>query len=101
MPRMPTTRAATSAASAGRPVSRAAVGTRERLRVPMEEGTDFIAVDGTEPLVYASFWVRSRSALMMTLTDDSAIAAAAMTGDSSHPNTGYSTPAAIGMPAVL
>ncbi len=30
----------------------------------------------------------SRSALAMTLTDDSAIAAAAMTGDSSTPSTG-------------
>lgn len=30
----------------------------------------------------------SRSALPMTLTDDSAMAAAAMTGDSSRPNTG-------------
>ena len=31
---------------------------------------------------------RSRNALAMTLTDDSAIAAAAMTGDSSRPKTG-------------
>lgn len=36
----------------------------------------------------------------MTLTDDSAMAAAAMTGDSNHANAGSSTPAAIGMPAV-
>ena len=35
-----------------------------------------------------SFTVRNRSALPTTLTDDSAIAAAAMTGESSMPNTG-------------
>src|SRR4051812_20046308 len=39
--------------------------------------------------------VRSRSALAITLTEDSAIAAAAMTGDSRTPKNGYSTPAAI------
>ena len=44
---------------------------------------------------------RSRKALTITLTDDSAIAAAATAGDSSSPNTGYSTPAATGMPATL
>lgn len=44
---------------------------------------------------------RSRNALPTTLTDDNAIAAAAMIGDSSNPNTGYSTPAAIGIPAAL
>ena len=50
---------------------------------------------------YSIFTVRRRSALLMTLTDDSAIAAAATTGDSSHPKNGYSTPAASGMPATL
>ena len=38
--------------------------------------------------------MRSLSALAITLTDDSAIAAAATTGDSSSPKDGYSTPAA-------
>jgi len=37
----------------------------------------------------------------MTLTDDSAIAAAATTGDSKIPQTGYKTSAAIGTPAAL
>jgi hypothetical protein len=44
---------------------------------------------------------RSLIALPMTLTEDSAIAAAAMIGDSNIPKTGYSTPAAIGTPAAL
>ena len=44
---------------------------------------------------------RSRSALPTTLTDESAIAAAAMTGESSNPNVGYRMPAAIGIPAAL
>jgi hypothetical protein len=35
-----------------------------------------------------SFALRSRSALAMTLTDESAIAAAAITGDSVRPKTG-------------
>ena len=36
----------------------------------------------------SSFTLASRSALPMTLTEDSAIAAAAMIGDSKMPNTG-------------
>jgi hypothetical protein len=44
---------------------------------------------------------RKRSAFPITLTDESAIAAAAMIGESNKPNTGYSTPAAIGTPAAL
>ncbi len=43
----------------------------------------------------------SRSAFPITLTEDSAIAAAAIMGDSRRPKTGYSTPAAIGTPAPL
>ncbi len=43
----------------------------------------------------------SRSALPMTLTEERAIAAAANIGESITPNTGNSTPAAIGMPAAL
>ena len=45
--------------------------------------------------------VLSRVALAITLTEDSAMAAAAMIGDSRMPNTGYSTPAATGTPAAL
>ena len=52
------------------------------------------------PLRY-SFTLRNLSALPITHTDDSDIAAAAMTGDSSQPKAGYSTPAAIGTPAAL
>jgi len=44
---------------------------------------------------------RRRSALPMTDTELKLIAAAAIIGDSSRPNTGYSTPAAIGTPAAL
>ena len=43
----------------------------------------------------------SRSALAITLTEDSAIAAAPSIGDSRMPNHGYSAPAAIGTPAAL
>lgn len=45
--------------------------------------------------------IRSRDALVMTLTLDRAIARAASMGESSIPTTGYSTPAAIGIPIVL
>src|SRR5688500_5551024 len=44
---------------------------------------------------------RSRSALPMTDTELKLIAAAAIIGDSSTPNSGYSTPAATGIPAAL
>ena len=39
----------------------------------------------------AQLTVRRRNALAMTLTDDSAMAAAAMIGDSRMPNAGYRT----------
>jgi hypothetical protein len=42
-----------------------------------------------------------RSALPTTLTDESAMAAAAMIGDSRMPKNGNSTPAATGTPAEL
>ncbi len=45
--------------------------------------------------------VLSRSALPTTLTEDSAIAAAAITGESRIPKNGYSAPAATGTPAAL
>ena len=44
---------------------------------------------------------RNRSELLITLTDDSAMAAAAMAGDSVSPKKGYNTPAATGTPAAL
>lgn len=43
----------------------------------------------------------SRRALPITLTDDNAIAAAPIAGDSSRPKAGYKIPAAIGTPAAL
>src|SRR4029453_14289577 len=46
-------------------------------------------------------WVRSRRGFVITLTDDSAIAAAAMIGESSQPKAGYKMPAARGIPATL
>src|SRR3954447_25226061 len=44
---------------------------------------------------------RNRNALPTTLTDDSAMAAAAMIGESRIPKVGYRIPAAIGIPAAL
>lgn len=44
---------------------------------------------------------RSRSALPMTDTDEKLMARAAMSGLNSHPNAGYRTPAAIGIPSAL
>ena len=52
------------------------------------------AVDQMEAL-------RSRSALPITDTELKDMAAAAIIGDSSRPNTGYSTPAATGTPSAL
>ena len=43
----------------------------------------------------------SLSAFPITLTEESAIAAAPTMGESRIPNTGYSTPAAIGTPPAL
>ncbi|GEM_PF-3184130 len=48
-----------------------------------------------------SFIRFSRIALAITDTELKLIAAAAMIGESSRPNTGYSTPAATGMPSTL
>lgn len=48
-----------------------------------------------------SFTEFSRNALAMTLTELSAMAAAASIGESSQPVSGYSTPAATGMPSAL
>ncbi len=44
---------------------------------------------------------RRRNAFDTTDTDDRLIASAAIIGDSTMPNTGYSTPAAIGTPIAL
>ena len=48
-----------------------------------------------------SFMLRNRAAFAITLTEDSAIAAAAMIGDSRMPKNGYSAPAATGTPTAL
>lgn len=47
-----------------------------------------VAYPGAASSSYRSFTCDSRSALAMTLTDDSAMAAAATMGDSSQPNHG-------------
>ena len=44
---------------------------------------------------------RRRLALVTTDSDEAAMAAAAMVGDSTIPKNGYSSPAATGMPMVL
>src|SRR5699024_9627753 len=46
---------------------------------------------------YLSFVTRKRSALAITLTEDSDMAAAANIGDNKMSKNGYSTPAAMGM----
>ncbi len=56
---------------------------------------------GQAPVQALSLARRNRSALATTLSEDNAIAADAITGDSNTPNNGYRTPAAIGIPAAL
>ena len=48
-----------------------------------------------------SFIIFNLKAFPTTLTEESDIAAAAITGDSKMPKAGYSNPAAIGTPAAL
>lgn len=48
-----------------------------------------------------NFKFLSRNELEITETEEKLIAAAAITGESSMPNTGYNTPAAIGTPTEL
>ncbi len=50
---------------------------------------------------YAFLYLFIKSALETTLTDENAIAAAAMAGFKSQPVKGYKTPAATGMPTIL
>ncbi|MNC99458.1 hypothetical protein D3C83_177590 [compost metagenome] len=59
-----------------------------------------IVLIGRPPARY-SLTLRSRSAFVTTETELIAIAAPAKIGESSKPNTGYSTPAAIGTPSAL
>ena len=68
-----------------------------------DEGLGIVGLvrDQRRGRLQSSVAARSRSALAMTLNDDSAIAAAAMMGDSSRPKAGYKTPAAMGTPAAL
>ena len=51
--------------------------------------------------LFHSFTRLSLSAFIITDTELKLIAAAAMTGESSNPKNGYSTPAATGMPITL
>jgi hypothetical protein len=48
-----------------------------------------------------SFTPRNRNAFAITDTELKLIAALAIIGLNSHPKTGYSTPAAIGIPSAL
>jgi hypothetical protein len=69
-------------------------------------GADSLTYFRTSVLSYSRTAVhplnrRSRSEFATTLTLESDIAALASTGDSSHPVSGYSTPAATGMPTTL
>lgn len=74
---------------------------------PARAGCDMMPpVEGADdrfwpPSGHHSFTPRSRDAFAITLTEDSAMAAAAMIGDSRMPKNGYSTPAATGMPSAL
>ena len=47
-----------------------------------------LACSGSDRMAQSSWAVRSRRALLMTLTDDSAMAAAAMIGDNRSPENG-------------
>ena len=64
-------------------------------------GRNSIAGRKIDILCHQNFMPFSRAAFAMTLTDDSAMAAAAMIGDRRMPNNGYKAPAAIGTPTAL
>jgi hypothetical protein len=72
-----------------------------RDRLPRMSLRSRLATHDHDFVRYSSFTRASRNALAITLTDDSAIAAAPTIGDSKMPNSGYSAPAAIGTPAAL
>ena len=57
--------------------------------------------DATAYLSFYNFTLFNLSAFIITDTELKLIAAAAIIGDRSNPNTGYSKPAAIGTPAEL
>lgn len=87
------------------------VGTSPKsIDLPFDEGGDAPRVKCygragqggvSRPACYSTLVARSLSAFAITLTDESAIAAAANTGESRIPKSGYRTPAAMGMPATL
>jgi hypothetical protein len=70
-------------------------------RFVIEVCAALLAVTIAQLLQAESFARRSRNALPMTDTELRLMAAAAIIGESSRPNTGNSTPAAIGMPTPL
>ena len=72
-------------------------GHREIKRVRIEPCANLAHV-GAHPDILT---MRSRSALPMTEIELRLIAPAAIMGESSKPKTGYSAPAAIGMPMAL
>jgi hypothetical protein len=83
----------------GGKIAKTGCGQQGHLRWHNHEDRD--SVPHREGITYGRRMPRRRSAFPMTLTDDSAMAAAAMIGESNSPNTGYSTPAATGTPAAL
>ena len=109
-----------SGESAGRTLEfrlteRAAQGVRDALVLDYDlrlAAVDAFATNGIGNHSDLAFWDksvvtrysrtrRSRSALVTTETELSAMAAPAKIGESSRPKTGYSTPAAIGTPSAL
>ena len=59
------------------------------------------STDGASLVFAYSLITLSRKALVITLTEDNDIAAAAMIGDNRMPVNGYRSPAATGIPAAL
>lgn len=82
-----------------------AVSLQHQLSSGLTEGTSSCPCstrlcDGVGPQTHTRLR-RRRSALPMTDTELKLMARAAIMGDSSQPVSGYSTPAAMGMPSVL
>jgi len=87
-------RPATVAPGPGGNGDRGIITGRRRVRAGVLRGMRHRALPrGVQP--------RTRSALLMTETEEKLIASAAIIGLSSQPKNGYSTPAAIGMPSRL
>ena len=75
-------------------------GQRHRMNQPIHVALSITPVIVCSPPTHACA-LRNRRALTMTDTELNVIAALAIIGLSSNPNTGYSTPAAIGTPRTL